>query len=255
MSHITEFYKEDYEEENSENEDNRKQSEISILEDIKEQFPDYSSDEEKNINDNKFINKEEKIDKKTSSNHIKINSNNNILCQNNKVLNNHIKSISAFNLKKSNFIIENIISNKNFVIHIPNNATKTQAKPDIFYQLENKNKKNDFDSTLSTAEKSNKEEEKNKINNILIKLTENEFYKGDVDENFVRNGYGIYEYENKDIYEGEFYNGLRNGEGEYLYNDGIERKKREGLILEDVKNSNIFIKAIKNKITTNYSRM
>lgn len=48
----------------------------------------------------------------------------------------------------------------------------------------------------------------------------NEQYNGEVDENFVRNGYGIYAYNNGDIYEGDFVDGLREGNGEYMYNDG-----------------------------------
>jgi hypothetical protein len=47
-----------------------------------------------------------------------------------------------------------------------------------------------------------------------------EEYNGELDENYVRNGYGIYKYDNGDIYEGDFVEGLREGQGEYLYNDG-----------------------------------
>lgn len=47
-----------------------------------------------------------------------------------------------------------------------------------------------------------------------------ECYDGELDEEFVRNGYGIYEYHNGDIYEGEFLEGQRHGKGEYLYCDG-----------------------------------
>jgi hypothetical protein len=56
--------------------------------------------------------------------------------------------------------------------------------------------------------------------NIRIQYSLEEWYEGEIDEQYRRNGYGIYKYENDDIYEGEFYNGLRHGEGEYTYNDG-----------------------------------
>jgi hypothetical protein len=56
--------------------------------------------------------------------------------------------------------------------------------------------------------------------NIIIHPYKNERYEGEVDEFYCRNGYGIYQYPNNDIYEGEFDNGLRHGEGEYTYADG-----------------------------------
>ena len=62
-----------------------------------------------------------------------------------------------------------------------------------------------------------------------------EEYNGELDENFIRNGYGIYQYDNLDIYEGEFVEGLREGQGEYLYNDGSVYR---GSFKEDKKHGN-----------------
>lgn len=63
----------------------------------------------------------------------------------------------------------------------------------------------------------------------------NEEYDGELDENYIRNGYGIYKYDNGDMYEGEFVEGLREGYGEYLYNDGSIYR---GAWKEDKKNGN-----------------
>lgn len=74
----------------------------------------------------------------------------------------------------------------------------------------------DTQTVISTATKTNRET----VQSLKILTYPEENYEGEVDENFVRNGYGIYQYENGDIYEGEFENGLRSGEGEYTYEDG-----------------------------------
>jgi hypothetical protein len=55
---------------------------------------------------------------------------------------------------------------------------------------------------------------------VKIRETKIEFYEGELDEKFIRNGYGAYTYENGEKYEGEFENGLRSGSGEYHYSDG-----------------------------------
>lgn len=58
------------------------------------------------------------------------------------------------------------------------------------------------------------------VNVVIIRETKKEFYEGELDENFNKNGYGEYTFENGEKYEGEFEKGLRNGSGEYHYSDG-----------------------------------
>ena len=55
------------------------------------------------------------------------------------------------------------------------------------------------------------------INRILIYEKEDEWYEGEVDEYFIKNGHGVYNYSGGDVYDGEFDNGLRHGFGEYKY--------------------------------------
>ncbi len=51
----------------------------------------------------------------------------------------------------------------------------------------------------------------------------NETYQGELiisNDKYIRKGYGIYYYENGDIYEGEWDNNEKSGVGEYIYSDG-----------------------------------
>jgi hypothetical protein len=54
-------------------------------------------------------------------------------------------------------------------------------------------------------------------NKIVIYEKEDEWYEGEVDKYFMKNGHGIYNYSGGDIYDGEFKDGLRHGFGEYKY--------------------------------------
>jgi hypothetical protein len=54
----------------------------------------------------------------------------------------------------------------------------------------------------------------------LIYIDKNEVYEGEVDDNDVREGWGIYKYTNGDVYEGKFKGGIKEGKGEYVYTDG-----------------------------------
>lgn len=56
-------------------------------------------------------------------------------------------------------------------------------------------------------------------NAIMTNLDGRTFYIGDVKDNQIT-GTGKYLYENRDIYEGEFLNGYRNGMGTYFFADG-----------------------------------
>jgi hypothetical protein len=51
----------------------------------------------------------------------------------------------------------------------------------------------------------------------------NETYQGELfksNDKYIRKGYGIYHYENGDVYEGEWDNNDKSGLGEYIYSDG-----------------------------------
>jgi hypothetical protein len=60
----------------------------------------------------------------------------------------------------------------------------------------------------------------NSIKKIKIYEKPNEWYEGEVDNKYKRHGFGVYNYANGDIYEGEFETGQRSGIGEYKYCDG-----------------------------------
>jgi hypothetical protein len=54
----------------------------------------------------------------------------------------------------------------------------------------------------------------------IVYIDKKEVYEGEVDECDAREGWGIYEYNNGDIYEGKFKSGVKDGKGEYVYADG-----------------------------------
>jgi hypothetical protein len=76
-------------------------------------------------------------------------------------------------------------------------------------------------TTESTTECSNHEKSK-KIKKVkrLIFRDNLEEYEGEVEEEEILDGWGIYRYKNGDIYEGKFKNGAREGKGEYIFADG-----------------------------------
>lgn len=57
-------------------------------------------------------------------------------------------------------------------------------------------------------------------NKVIVKERKGEWYEGEVDYNYNKQGHGVYHYENGDLYEGEFENGLRTGHGDYRWTDG-----------------------------------
>lgn len=57
-------------------------------------------------------------------------------------------------------------------------------------------------------------------NKIRIHEKPGEFYEGEVDKFYTRHGYGFYQYQNGDFYEGYFKFGDRSGTGEYVWADG-----------------------------------
>jgi hypothetical protein len=59
-----------------------------------------------------------------------------------------------------------------------------------------------------------------KTSEIKIHTEVGEYYEGEIDMKFIRNGEGTYHYNNGDVYFGDFKNGIRDGIGEYRYNDG-----------------------------------
>jgi hypothetical protein len=78
-----------------------------------------------------------------------------------------------------------------------------------------------YSCSKSNTECSNTEAEKPKRKLMSISYNnKTEFYEGEVDDNSVRDGWGIYKYKNGDVYEGKFRNGVREGKGEYMYTDG-----------------------------------
>ncbi len=98
-------------------------------------------------------------------------------------------------------------------------------------------------SQLKTMASTSKKKQKVTSHFVKIKTNKDEYYEGEVDENFHRSGWGLYKYHNDDIFEGEFKNGLRNGIGEYTYKDGWsykgtwtnDKKSGEGVIVSDYK--------------------
>jgi hypothetical protein len=57
-------------------------------------------------------------------------------------------------------------------------------------------------------------------NKVFIRESKDEWYEGEVDDEYRRNGYGKYHYEDDSVYEGEFEDGLRSGNGDYKWTDG-----------------------------------
>ena len=80
----------------------------------------------------------------------------------------------------------------------------------------------------------------NNFSNQIVKIqySLNEYYKGEINEKFIPNGFGYYFYSNKEYYFGNFVNGKREGIGTYQYKDGIcykgqwknNKKNGEGII-------------------------
>ena len=80
----------------------------------------------------------------------------------------------------------------------------------------------------------------NNYSNQIVKIqySLNEYYKGEINEKFIPNGFGYYFYSNKEYYFGNFVNGKREGIGTYQYKDGIcykgqwknNKKNGEGII-------------------------
>jgi hypothetical protein len=93
----------------------------------------------------------------------------------------------------------------------------TAVKYKSFHTTNSDAKTEEASTFESNSEKSNKN---STPHSIKVYTTAKEVYEGEVDDNFVRNGYGVYKYYNGDIYEGEFVDGRRHGDGEYLYTDG-----------------------------------
>jgi len=99
----------------------------------------------------------------------------------------------------------------------------------------------------------------------------NETYQGELikfNDKYIRKGYGIYHYENGDIYEGEWDNNEKSGVGEYIYSDGSvyrgewlnDKKQGKGTLFanslefegewedDDLKNAFVFSLEIPDKI-------
>ena len=80
----------------------------------------------------------------------------------------------------------------------------------------------------------------NNFSNQIVKIqySLNEYYKGEINEKFIPNGFRYYFYPNNEYYFGNFINGKREGIGTYKYNDGIcyngewknNKKNGEGII-------------------------
>ena len=70
-------------------------------------------------------------------------------------------------------------------------------------------------------------------NEIKIQTRPNEYYEGEVDENYTMSGWGKYQYACGDVYEGIFKDGMRHGYGEYVYKKG---GKYVGEWIQDKKN-------------------
>lgn len=56
---------------------------------------------------------------------------------------------------------------------------------------------------------------------VHIKYKIDEYYDGEINDNYMPHCQGVLQYANGDYYVGEFNNGLKEGLGQYNYNDGI----------------------------------
>ena len=110
--------------------------------------------------------------------------------------------------------LNNLQADVKHLLITPKNSTKSFANKNI-----NEITEDNYCLNETNAFTGEKFHEPN-TNFVKIITNAKEFYEGEVDKNFTRSGYGVYNYANGDVYEGEFKNGLREGTGEYKYIDG-----------------------------------
>lgn len=55
---------------------------------------------------------------------------------------------------------------------------------------------------------------------VKIFFSKDEYYEGEINDDYIPNGHGVFHYLNGDVYIGHFVNGMKNGKGTYKYKTG-----------------------------------
>ena len=118
----------------------------------------------------------------------------------------YLKYCSSLNSVTSSQLLDSI--NENNI----SNFSSTFKKHDKIYNLSHGYSQISAFSNFSSNPK------------ISIYFTTNEYYQGEINENYIPNGIGYYFYPNKEYYFGNFLNGKREGKGTYKYKDGTQYK-------------------------------